>query len=318
MDTIIAQNSYWDSAVVRVSVIIPVYNRRNTIRRTLASLERQVYRNFECIIVNDGSTVNIDDIIKDFMDNTEIPVLYIKKENGGVHTARNRGTLEARGEILTGLDSDDEFTDDALETVIAAWDSIPDKEKSLYREVVAKCMDAEGHKIGAAFPDDINYLPSDKAEKILTKIKGDHAGFDVSKIRKENLWPEPEGITFVTEDILWKKLGQKYRSWYINNAVKIIHMDGESSLSRTKIWTVQSCKNIRWNYSYMLNHSGIYLGSKYNKWFMIPRFCVFGHVLHFHGQKDTVYLEKKSDRLIEKILYLPSYIVAQIYVKKRM
>ena len=95
MDTIIAQNSYWDSAVVRVSVVIPVYNRRNTIRRTLASLERQIYRNFECIIVNDGSTVNIDDIIEDFMDNTEIPVIYIKKENGGVHTARNRGTLEA-------------------------------------------------------------------------------------------------------------------------------------------------------------------------------------------------------------------------------
>ena len=318
MCDIVVKNKNWEGAEPRVTVVTPIYNRRNTISRAIRSLENQTWRNFEYIIVNDGSTENIDDIVKEFMERTELPVMYIKKPNGGVHTARNRGTREARGELLTGLDSDDEFTSDALEKLVAAWDAIPEQEKLKYREIVAQCIDEKGNRVGKPFPDNINELPFEEAMSLCDATGGEHIGFDVAKIRRENLWPEPEGITFVGEDILWKRLEKKYKSYFINDMVRIYHTDTEGSYSNTKIKSVQYCKNMQWNCCYMLNQWKIYRGVKY-KWLpTMLKYCVFEHILHFNRLKDTARLAKVSDRVMRGIFWLPSYIVAKMYVKRKM
>lgn len=314
----IIKNKHWENYNPEVTVITPVYNRRGTIHRTICSLENQTYHNFEYIIINDGSTEDIDDIVEEFMEYTELPVMYIKKQNGGVHTARNRGIREARGKFLTGLDSDDEFVPDALERLVTTWESIPDSTKSKYREIVAQCMDSEGNRLGNPFPDNINKLPYEEALRICDAMKVDNMGFDVTNILKENLWPEPEGITFVGEDILWKKLEEKYCSYFINDMLKVVHFDMENSLSRTTVRSLQYCKNVQWNCCYMLNHWSVYKGIRYRWLPIILKYCVFGHILHFNGLKDTERLDKISDRIMRKVCWLPSYIIAKVYVKRKM
>lgn len=87
-----------------VSIIMPVYNGQNFIRESIKSVLNQIYKNWELIIVNDGSNDNSEGIINEFNDNR---IRYFRKENGGVSTARNFGIEKARGEYIALLDCDD-------------------------------------------------------------------------------------------------------------------------------------------------------------------------------------------------------------------
>lgn len=86
------------------SVIIPVYNRPQEIKELLESLCGQILKNFEVIIVEDGSTVKCDDVCTDFSD--KLDITYCVKENGGPADARNWGAKCAKGEWLLFFDSD--------------------------------------------------------------------------------------------------------------------------------------------------------------------------------------------------------------------
>jgi len=86
-----------------VSAIIPVYNGEEFIQATIESVLNQTYPNVECIIVDDGSQDATPEIVKRFADR----VCYIRKENGGVASARNAGAAVAKGEFLAFLDADD-------------------------------------------------------------------------------------------------------------------------------------------------------------------------------------------------------------------
>ena len=92
--------------MVKVSVIVPVYNVEKYIRKCLDSLVNQTLENIEIIIVDDGSTDTSKDIIKEYMDKYK-NIKYYQKENGGLGDARNYGLQYATGKYIAFLDSDD-------------------------------------------------------------------------------------------------------------------------------------------------------------------------------------------------------------------
>lgn len=139
-----------------VTVVTPVYNREDTILRAMQSVERQSYKDMEYIVVNDGSTDSTEEIIIDFLHKTTMPMLYVKKDNGGVHTARNLGIKLARGEMYMCNDSDDESLPNAVETFVNAWKMIPKEQRNLYFEIKARCINEAGEEVGPRFPEDIN------------------------------------------------------------------------------------------------------------------------------------------------------------------
>ncbi len=89
-----------------ISVIIPLYNKKTAIHRTVESVLKQSNNEFEIIVVDDGSTDGSGDMLSDIKDER---VRYFKKENGGVSSARNFGIDKSTGEWLLFLDADDEL-----------------------------------------------------------------------------------------------------------------------------------------------------------------------------------------------------------------
>ena len=89
-----------------ISIIVPVYNVQPYIHRCINSLQQQTYSNIEIILVNDGSTDNCPQICNAFA-NADCRIKVIHKENGGLSDARNAGLLEAKGEVIAFVDSDD-------------------------------------------------------------------------------------------------------------------------------------------------------------------------------------------------------------------
>lgn len=104
--------------MVKVSVIVPVYNAEKYIKRCVDSILRQTYRDFEVIFVNDGSTDNSLFLLEKYQKNSEINIRIISQENSGQAMARNKGICEATGEFICFIDIDDYVCENLLEKLI--------------------------------------------------------------------------------------------------------------------------------------------------------------------------------------------------------
>lgn len=115
--------------IPRVSVIIPTYNRSFVLSRALKSVFQQSFRNFEVIVVDDGSTDALDYMLKLHSDQRMRVIKHF--ENKGAAAARNTAIKEARGDIIAFLDSDDEWHPAKLEEQIAHFDILREKNKNI-------------------------------------------------------------------------------------------------------------------------------------------------------------------------------------------
>jgi glycosyltransferase involved in cell wall biosynthesis len=100
-----------------VSIIVPCYNQAQFLEEALQSVLDQTNTNWECIIVNDGSPDHTEEIAKKWA-NSDLRFVYLKKENGGLSSARNLGLDNAKGEFIQFLDSDDILDNRKLELSI--------------------------------------------------------------------------------------------------------------------------------------------------------------------------------------------------------
>lgn len=107
----------------KISVIIPTYNRAHLIGRSIKSVLNQTYQDFELIIVDDGSTDNTEEIVKNINDERIIYILH--KENKGPSAARNTGIKASKGEFIAFQDSDDEWFPEKLTTHMDVFDNSP-------------------------------------------------------------------------------------------------------------------------------------------------------------------------------------------------
>lgn len=113
-----------------VSVIIPTYNRAHLIGRSIQSVLDQTYRDFEIIVVDDGSTDNTENVVKTFNDSR---IRHIKhKDNRGGSAARNTGIKLAKGGYIAFQDSDDEWLPTKLEKQMKAFRKTSDEVGVVY------------------------------------------------------------------------------------------------------------------------------------------------------------------------------------------
>lgn len=96
------------------TVVIPCFNRSDILRRALESCAAQTYKNFEVIVVDDGSTEDIESVVTGM---SESRFKYVRQENGGASSARNNGFSQASGSWIALLDSDDHFLPTKLEVI---------------------------------------------------------------------------------------------------------------------------------------------------------------------------------------------------------
>ncbi|UCS91821.1 glycosyltransferase family 2 protein [Echinicola marina] len=109
----------------KISIIIPTYNYGFVLSQTLESVLEQTHQNWECIIVDDGSTDNTEEIVNKYLSK-EKRFLYHKQQNSGVSAARNKGIKLASGDFLQFLDGDDLISPEKLSLQIRHFESNPD------------------------------------------------------------------------------------------------------------------------------------------------------------------------------------------------
>lgn len=102
----------------KISIIVPVYNVEKYIEKCLQSFEKQTMQDFEIIIVNDGTKDNSEEVIKKYMSTHQnLNIKYLKKENGGLASARNYGVKHATGKYISFIDADDYIDKDLYKSL---------------------------------------------------------------------------------------------------------------------------------------------------------------------------------------------------------
>ena len=103
-----------------ISVIMPVYNVEDYVAEAIESVRQQSYGEWELLLIDDGSTDESSKICKAYAEKEE-KIRYIRKENGGVSSARNRGLPEAAGEWIYFMDADDWLDPEGFKTILEYW-----------------------------------------------------------------------------------------------------------------------------------------------------------------------------------------------------
>jgi glycosyltransferase involved in cell wall biosynthesis len=206
------------------TVFTPTYNRAHTLERVLFSLREQTFREFEWLIVDDGSTDNTSELIRDWQRKNEFPVRYYRQENQGKPAAFNRGVEEAQGEFFLLIDSDDGFVPETLEQFSRSWKAIPEKDREGFVGVTGLCMDQNGNLVGDKFPFDP--LDSDSLEiRYRFKVKGEKWGFLRTEILRQYPFPMLPESKFVPEGVVWSAIARNYKTRFINTPLRIYWSD---------------------------------------------------------------------------------------------
>ena len=116
-----------------ISVIIPSFNRKKRLEKTLVSVLEQTYNTLEIIVVDDGSTDGTEEFMLDFIEKnkTAKSIFYIKQQNRGAANARNNGFRHSHGEFVVFFDSDDVMLPQRIEKRCG--------EPSIHHEVYVEC-----------------------------------------------------------------------------------------------------------------------------------------------------------------------------------
>jgi len=110
-----------------LTVFTPAYNRAHTLGRTYESLLRQTCKDFEWLVIDDGSIDDTEKLVNSWIAENRIPIRYIYKENGGLHTGYNKAIENINTELCVCCDSDDFFPDNAIEVIKNTWNNIGTK-----------------------------------------------------------------------------------------------------------------------------------------------------------------------------------------------
>ncbi len=219
-----------DKFDVAFTVFTPTYNRAHTLDRVYESLRRQTFRDFEWLVVDDGSTDYTERLVEGWQDETDVPVRYVYQENQGKHVATNEGVRRARGRFFLTLDSDDRCVPTALERFYEHWAAIPDAQKPEFSAVTCLCKDEDGYIVGDPFPEDV-FDATPQEMRYRYGVAGEKWGFQRTDVMRDHPFPKPEG-THVPENVVWNAIGRRYKTRFVNEALRIYHVnEDEDSLS---------------------------------------------------------------------------------------
>lgn len=134
---------------IKFSIITPCYNSEKTIEKTLQCIVSQVYKNYEYIIVDGGSTDNTMKIIDRYRDFFGDKLCVISEPDNGIYDAMNKGICLATGEIVGIVNSDDFYESDCLYNVLNSYNPDNGEYQILYGGM--RCIDRDGHIMSEVF-----------------------------------------------------------------------------------------------------------------------------------------------------------------------
>lgn len=217
-----------------LTIFTPAYNRAHTLVRTYKSLCNQICKDFEWLIIDDGSTDNTADIVKKWIKEADFSIRYIYQENQGMHGAHNTAYKNITTELNICIDSDDYMPIDAVENIITFWKNNKDNK---YAGFIGLDQREDGSIIGSSFPSEMHettlmdfYTKGGSGDKKLV--------YRTDVIKQYPEYPLFEGERYVGLAYKYMLIDQDYKLLTINKPLVIVEYqaDGSSNMMWKQYW----------------------------------------------------------------------------------
>lgn len=202
------------------TIFIPTFNRSYTLDETFESINKCTFRNFEVLIVDDGSTDRTREIVESWRSKVSFPVQYVFKQNGGKGSAHNMGLMHARGFFFFTLDAGDLILPDGLEQIMKQWKAIPEEDKEHFAGICGLSLKDDGIISGAPFDKD--FVDSDfnqiYSKSVMKKEK--RWALRLSVLRK---YPYPiiDGEKYIRPTLILRRLSHRYNLRFVNIPLQV-------------------------------------------------------------------------------------------------
>ena len=237
----------------KVTILTPSYNRAHTLPRVFESLQKQTFKDFEWLIIDDGSTDNTKNLVEEFQKEADFKIRYYHQENQHKFLTFFRGIDLAEGKYFSPLDSDDALPPDSMKILVNTWESISNSENIVF--VSTLCEDQFGNIVGDHFPKD-PLICSIFDMRYKYKIKGDKWGMGKTEIYKKMKlnFGDLAGKGFIPEGVFqfqFDKLGFHY---CINEVTRIYFRDKDDEQSlANQFYDKKNAFGLAENYKAFLN-----------------------------------------------------------------
>lgn len=211
-----------------LTVFTPTYNRGYCLNQLYESLVKQTSKNFEWLIIDDGSTDNTKRLVAKWKKEGKIYIKYVYKDNGGMHTAHNVAYNHITTKLNVCVDSDDFLVDDAVATIEKCWSTIENQEKCA--GIMLLNIDKAKEIIGTKFPKSQFYST---IEEIYYhhKVRGDKKiVLRTDVVGSFSLYPEFKEERFVPLGTLYLRICKEFNLYCVNIPVCVVEYlsDGSS------------------------------------------------------------------------------------------
>ncbi|MFN5745961.1 MAG: glycosyltransferase family 2 protein [Methylococcaceae bacterium] len=192
------------------TIFIPTYNRADLLPRTFASIDTQTFRDFEVVIIDDGSTDGTADLVAQWRSRADFGITYERQSNQGKYVACNRGVQLARGQFFVLLDSDDRLLPHCLERLLYHWETIPKSDRHRFAGIEGLVEGMDGQPLATTHypesPLDADYLDL----WYRRHIGGEKRGAMLTSVLREYPYPIFPGERHIRDSITWKRIALRY------------------------------------------------------------------------------------------------------------
>lgn len=287
-----------------ITVVTPTYNRANELEKAFNSLKEQTEKDFEWLVIDDGSTDNTEDVIKDFKKETNFDISYYKQDNQGKHIALNIAFKKVKTELLMILDSDDCLTRTAIEEILLIHNKYKDDDKVVAYVFQKGKLNAPTERITQVFKKE-EFIDNYNTYIINKEIKGDKEEVFKTKILKNYSYPQYLGEKFVGEGVLWSKISHNYDMVFCNKIIYLCeYLDG----GLTKSGRSFRMKNPQGG----KYHAEEYLDKRYKNKIRIKNAILY--LVYSKALKENYFKILKNRK--EKILFIMAKIPSEIIYYK--
>jgi len=243
------------------TVFTPVFNGEKHLLRVFKSLKEQEFKDFEWIVINDGSTDGSADLIRSFIEsNKGINAIYLEQPNSGKHLSWNRAVELARGRLFVPADADDYFFPDTLSFFYEKWSNLDEVEHLKMSGINVLCLDNDSDNVvGDLFPEDGMFSTNIELE-LRYHLKGEKWGCVRTDLLKARPFPIIKGSHF-PESWLWYHFSKNYKAICYNKPLRRYYTTatGIMQLELKKAHNpVQDRINIKY-YTWLISNFGFYL-----------------------------------------------------------
>ncbi|MBQ7339447.1 MAG: glycosyltransferase family 2 protein [Clostridia bacterium] len=199
-----------------VSIITPTFNRAYILDKAYESLKRQTSKNFEWIIIDDGSLDNTEELVNVWKNQeNSFEITYFHQENGGKHRALNKGISLVKYDYVLILDSDDFLTDDAVEFIHKCIEEMQNEDGFAG---FSGLKNLGGKTVSSSFKDE--YIDCTNLERIKYGLNVDMAEVYKTEILRQYPFPEFEEEKFCSESAVWDKIAKDgYKIRWFNKVI---------------------------------------------------------------------------------------------------